>query len=83
SRHSTEGADLLIQPSVRQADWTDFLKYKELIREGEKAAEAQIKKIRKLVKKSTRRNRGSGKRFEKRPVGSQKLISLGAYTPPV
>ncbi|MBW1919814.1 MAG: patatin-like phospholipase family protein [Deltaproteobacteria bacterium] len=83
SRHSTEGADLLIQPSVRQADWTDFLKYKELIREGEKAAEAQIKKIRKLVKKSTRRNRGSGKRFEKRPAGSQKLISLGAYTPPV
>lgn len=44
-----ESADLLIEPEVKGIHWTDFLKYRELIREGEKAAESKIEEIRKIL----------------------------------
>jgi NTE family protein len=43
---SKEYADVIIEPDVKGVDWTDFLKYKDLIRKGEEAAESEIKKIR-------------------------------------
>lgn len=44
-----KSADLLIEPEVKGIHWTDFLKYRELIREGEKAAESKIEEIRKIL----------------------------------
>lgn len=55
NRRSTEGAHVLIEPDVSQFEWTDFLKYEELIREGEKAAESKIEEIRNLLEHGFRR----------------------------
>jgi len=55
NRRSTEGAHVLIEPAVSQFEWTDFLNYEELIREGEKAAESKIEEIRNLLEHGFRR----------------------------
>ena len=55
NRRSTEGAHVLIEPAVSQFEWTDFLNYEKLIREGEKAAESKIEEIRNLLEHGFRR----------------------------
>jgi hypothetical protein len=55
NRRSTEGAHVLIEPNVSQFEWTDFLDYEELIREGEKADESKIEEIRNLLEHGFRR----------------------------
>jgi len=50
---SRESADVLIQPDVKRIPWTGFAHHKELIREGEKAAEGKRDAIRaKLERRS-------------------------------
>ena len=49
SQRSRGGADVLIEPDVRQVTWTDFPNYEELIHLGDKAAESKIDEIRKMV----------------------------------
>ncbi len=49
NRQGRECTDILIEPEVEQNGWTDFLKYKEHIREGEKAAAAKIDEIRVML----------------------------------
>ncbi|MBW1707155.1 MAG: patatin-like phospholipase family protein [Deltaproteobacteria bacterium] len=49
NRQSRECVDILIDPEVEQNKWTDFLKYKELIRGGEKAATTNIDEIRVML----------------------------------
>ncbi len=46
---SRERADVLIEPPVRGIEWTDFLSYEDLIREGERAAESNLGQIRSLL----------------------------------
>ncbi|MGB9699788.1 MAG: patatin-like phospholipase family protein [Thermodesulfobacteriota bacterium] len=48
SQAHLENADLLIQPQVKDSHWADFSKYRELIQEGERAAEGKIKEIRQI-----------------------------------
>jgi hypothetical protein len=55
NRQSTEGAHVAIEPAVSQFEWTDFLNYEELIREGEKAADSKIEEIRSLLEHGFRR----------------------------
>lgn len=55
NRRSTEGAHVLIEPNVSQFEWTDFLDYEALIREGEKAAESKLEEIRNLLEHGFRR----------------------------
>jgi predicted acylesterase/phospholipase RssA len=55
NRRSTEGAHVVIEPVVSQFEWTDFLNYEALIREGEKAAESKIEEIRHLLGPGFRR----------------------------
>jgi NTE family protein len=43
-------ADVVIEPVVKKYDWTDFLSFKELIRQGEIAAELKIEEIKKITK---------------------------------
>ncbi|MGQ9694001.1 MAG: patatin-like phospholipase family protein [Thermodesulfobacteriota bacterium] len=50
-----KSADLLIEPEVKGIHWTDFLKYRELIREGEKAAESKIGEIQKILNQRFKR----------------------------
>lgn len=50
NRHAREMADIVIEPAVREREWTDFLSFKDFIREGEKATEASVKQIKKLMK---------------------------------
>jgi NTE family protein len=50
-----EKADVLIEPGINQTEWTDFLKYRELIREGEKAAVSKIEEIREILSHRFRR----------------------------
>jgi len=55
NNQSKEYADVVIEPDVKGVEWTDFLKYKDLIREGEEAAESEIEKIRALLTSGFRR----------------------------
>jgi len=55
NRRSTEGAHVVIEPAVSKFEWTDFLSYDELIREGEEAAESKTEEIRKLLEHGFRR----------------------------
>ncbi|MBW2437559.1 MAG: patatin-like phospholipase family protein [Deltaproteobacteria bacterium] len=55
SRRGRESADLLIEPAVRQVDWTNFMNYEEVILQGEKAAESQIENIKRLIAHPFRR----------------------------
>jgi NTE family protein len=50
-----ESADLLIEPAVKQVNWAKFMKYEELIQEGENAAESQIENIKRLIARPVRR----------------------------
>ena len=68
SKQSREGADVLIEPDVRQVEWTDFLNYEELIYEGEKAAESEIENIREML----------NGRFRKRIFRWSKRLSPGS-----
>jgi NTE family protein len=43
-------ADVVIEPVVSKFDWTDFLSFEELIRQGEIAAEVKIEEIKKITK---------------------------------
>ena len=43
-------ADLIIKPNVGELDWTDFEKVKDIVKEGEKAAEKALPEIEKLYK---------------------------------
>jgi NTE family protein len=45
---SCEGADLVIEPEVKQVPWTGSSYYLDLIREGERAAERKIEEIRRM-----------------------------------
>ena len=49
NKQSKEYADVVIEPDVKGIDWTDFLKYKDLIRKGEEAAESEIEKIQGMI----------------------------------
>jgi NTE family protein len=44
-----ENADIIIQPKVKDSRWADFSKHKELIQEGERAAEAKMKEIHQIL----------------------------------
>lgn len=55
SRQYRERVDVLIEPAVKQNEWTDFLKYRELILEGEKATESKIGEIREVLNHRIRR----------------------------
>lgn len=45
---SCKGADLVIEPEVKQVPWTGFTYYLDVIGEGEKAAERKIEEIRRM-----------------------------------
>jgi NTE family protein len=55
NRQSRESADGLIEPDVRQIEWTDFLKHEALIREGERAASSKIEEIRQMLERGLTR----------------------------
>ncbi|MBW2017216.1 MAG: patatin-like phospholipase family protein [Deltaproteobacteria bacterium] len=55
NRRSREKADILIEPSVKQFEWTDFFCYEDIIREGERAAESKIEEIKALLRHGFRR----------------------------
>lgn len=63
NKQSREYADVVIEPDVKGIDWTDFLKYRDLIRKGEEAAESEIEKIRGMV------TPGFGRRLFRRARG--------------
>ena len=44
-----KSAEVLLEPAVKNTDWTDFPDYNELIRAGEKAAESKIKAIHEML----------------------------------
>jgi NTE family protein len=48
SSQGRNGIDILLEPEVRNTDWTDFPDYEELIRRGENAAESKIRTIREM-----------------------------------
>ena len=50
SKFFFENVDILIEPAVGNISWTDFFKYRELIRIGEKAAELKLEEIKKTLK---------------------------------
>ncbi len=43
------GIDILLEPEVKEIEWTDYPDYEELIRLGEKAAESKIKTIHEML----------------------------------
>lgn len=45
-----EHVDIMIEPDVDDISWTDFFKYRELIRRGETVAEIKLEEIRRAVK---------------------------------
>ncbi len=55
SIYSKKRADLIIDPSVHQVEWTDFLKYKELIQEGERAAKEKMPALLELINKKDKK----------------------------
>ena len=55
NRESRQKADILIEPAVKHMEWTDFLKYEEIIREGEKATGSAIGEIRMMLNPGWRR----------------------------
>jgi NTE family protein len=55
SRSGRESADLLIEPAVKQVNWSKFINYEALIQEGEKAAASQIENIKNLLAHPFRR----------------------------
>ena len=55
SRRCREEADVIIEPAVRQIEWTDFFNFNELIREGERAAESKVEEIQNLLEHGFRR----------------------------
>jgi NTE family protein len=81
NKQSKEYADVVIEPDVKGVDWTDFLKYKDLIRNGEEAAESEIEKIRGMVtfgfgRRLFRRARGVVLGLSKK-VPEQKILQSG------
>ncbi|MBW1963538.1 MAG: patatin-like phospholipase family protein [Deltaproteobacteria bacterium] len=48
--HRKQAADLIIEPAVKEKEWTDFLDYETLIKKGEAAALSKITEIRRLLK---------------------------------
>ncbi len=52
SQERLHEADLVIKPAVRELNWTDFEKVKEIIKAGEIAAEESLEEIKKLYKQS-------------------------------
>jgi NTE family protein len=55
SRRGRESADILIEPAVKQVNWSKFMNYEALIQEGEIAAASQIENIKKLLAHPNRR----------------------------
>jgi len=49
SSHGRQSTEVLLEPEVKETDWTDFPIYEELIRIGEKEAESKIEAIRKML----------------------------------
>ncbi len=47
-----KSADLVVRPQVRHLTWISFKKYREIISEGEKAAETSLDEVKKLIDKS-------------------------------
>jgi NTE family protein len=47
-------ADVVIEPAVRKFGWADFFAFKELIRQGESAAELKIEDIKEIIKSGFR-----------------------------
>jgi len=52
SKERLSGADLIIKPEVRELNWTDFEKVKEIIKAGEIAAENVLEEIRNIEKQN-------------------------------
>ena len=55
---STQGrlnADVVIEPAVRKFGWTDFFAFKELIHQGEIAAELKIEEIKAIIRPGFRK----------------------------
>ncbi|MBW1699968.1 MAG: patatin-like phospholipase family protein [Deltaproteobacteria bacterium] len=50
NQHRREAADLIIEPAVKEKEWTDFLDHEKIIKEGEAAALSKIPEIRRLLK---------------------------------
>ena len=46
-------ADILIRPSMPLSNWTEFHKAREIIRQGERAAESRLDELKTLVKQQT------------------------------
>jgi len=46
-------ADILIRPSMPLSNWTEFHKAKEIIEQGERAAEAKVEELKALVKQQS------------------------------
>ena len=44
-----QSAEVLLEPEVKEIEWTDYPDYEELIRLGEKAAESKIKTIHEML----------------------------------
>jgi NTE family protein len=61
-------ADVVIEPVVRNFGWTDFFAFKELIRQGEIAAELKIEEIKEIVKP---RFRNSVHRWSRKMIGKR------------
>ena len=61
-------AEVVIEPVVRNFGWTDFFAFKELIRQGEIAAELKIAEIKEIVKP---RFRNSVHRWSRKMIGKR------------
>ena len=61
-------ADVVIEPIVRNFGWTDFFAFKELIRQGEIAAELKIEEIKEIVKP---RLRNTARRWSRKFIGKR------------
>jgi NTE family protein len=62
-------AEVVIEPAVRKFDWTDFFAFKELIRQGEMAAELKIEEIKEIVNP---RFRNTVRRWPRKFIGKRK-----------
>jgi len=49
SSQDRDGSDILLEPEVKEIEWTDYPDYEKLIRLGEKAAESKIETIHEML----------------------------------
>jgi NTE family protein len=73
-------AEVLIEPVVRNFGWTDFFAYKELIRQGELAAEPKIEEIKQILRPAFRNKVGRwSRKILGRSIKKHKKQMRGAF----